>query len=92
MQGFSNLLLRISRLADLNPLAINITWGAGGSTRDQTLDLASLTQREYGVDTVMHLTCTNMLQGTVDDALRVCNSLVVLIPHGGLSVHRLRNK
>jgi hypothetical protein len=80
MQGFSNLLLRISRLADLNPLAINITWGAGGLTRDQTLDLASLTQREYGVDTVMHLTCTNMLQGTVDDALRVCDSLVVVDP------------
>jgi methylenetetrahydrofolate reductase (NADPH) len=74
IQGFSNLLLRISRLAhDLKPLAINITWGAGGSTRNQTLDLASLTQREYGIDTVMHLTCTNMLQGSVDDALRVCD-------------------
>jgi methylenetetrahydrofolate reductase (NADPH) len=75
VQGFSNLLLRISRLADLKPLAINITWGAGGSTRDRTLELASLTQKEYGIDTVMHLTCTNMVQGSVDDALRVCNSL-----------------
>jgi methylenetetrahydrofolate reductase (NADPH) len=34
-----------------------------------------LTQKEYGIDTVMHLTCTNMVQGSVDDALRVCNSL-----------------
>jgi methylenetetrahydrofolate reductase (NADPH) len=80
-------------LADLKPLAINITWGAGGSTRDRTLDLASLTQKEYGIDTVMHLTCTNMVQGTVDDALRVCNSLVVVTPQaGGLTLHRLRNK
>ena len=83
VQGFSNLLLRISRLAGLKPLAINITWGAGGSTKDQTLELASLTQRDYGIDTVMHLTCTNMLQGSVDDALRVCDSLGVS-PHGVL--------
>ncbi|KAH9066364.1 methylenetetrahydrofolate reduct [Lactarius vividus] len=74
-QGFSNLLLRISRLADLKPLAINITWGAGGSTKNQTLDLASLTQKEYGIDTVMHLTCTNMMQGSVDDALRAAKDI-----------------
>jgi methylenetetrahydrofolate reductase (NADPH) len=61
-------------LAGLKPLAINITWGAGGSTKDQTLELAASTQNEHGIDTVMHLTCTNMVQGSVDDALRVCDS------------------
>lgn len=71
LQGFSNLLSRISRLTELKPAAISITWGAGGSTRDRTLELASVTQRDYGVDTVMHITCTNMEQGMVDDALRV---------------------
>ena len=72
LQGFANLLARISRLAALDPLAISITWGAGGSTRDRSLDLAEFTQGEYGIDTVMHLTCTNMEQGIVDDVLRVC--------------------
>ena len=71
LQGFANLLARISRLAALDPLAISITWGAGGSTRDRSLDLAEFTQSEYGIDTVMHLTCTNMEQGIVDDVLRV---------------------
>lgn len=74
-QGFSNLLLRISRLAGLKPLAINITWSAGGSTKEQTLELAALTQKEYGIDTVMHLTCTNMVQGSVDDALRAAKKI-----------------
>jgi methylenetetrahydrofolate reductase (NADPH) len=86
-QGFSNLLLRISRMAGLKPLAINITWGAGGSTKDQTLELASLTQRDYGIDTVMHLTCTNMLQGSVDDALRAAKAIGIeniLALRGGL--------
>ena len=38
---------------------------------DRSLDLAGLTQSEHGIDTIMHLTCTNMVQGTVDSALRV---------------------
>ncbi|EIN07214.1 MTHFR-domain-containing protein [Punctularia strigosozonata HHB-11173 SS5] len=69
-QGFENLLSRISRLSKLNPLAISITWGASGTTKDRSLELAGLTQQDYGVDTVLHLTCTNMEKGTVDDALR----------------------
>ncbi|KAJ6618807.1 methylenetetrahydrofolate reduct [Mycena sp. CBHHK59/15] len=69
-QGFENLISRISRLAALNPLAISITWGAGGSTKERSLDLAGVTQTEYGLDTILHLTCTNMQQGMVDDALK----------------------
>ncbi|KAJ7112438.1 FAD-linked oxidoreductase-like protein [Mycena crocata] len=69
-QGFENLISRISRLSALNPLAISITWGAGGSTKERSLDLAGVTQAEYGLDTILHLTCTNMEQGMVDDALK----------------------
>ncbi|RDB21461.1 Methylenetetrahydrofolate reductase 2 [Hypsizygus marmoreus] len=69
-QGFENLIARISRLCALNPLAISVTWGAGGSTRERSLDLAGLTQTEYGVDTLLHLTCTNMELGMVEDVLR----------------------
>jgi methylenetetrahydrofolate reductase (NADPH) len=78
-QGFANLLARIQRLAALDPLAISITWGAGGSTKDRSLDLAEFTQVEYGIDTVMHLTCTNMEQGTVEDVLRVHYQFFYLI-------------
>ncbi|TFK42391.1 methylenetetrahydrofolate reductase-domain-containing protein [Crucibulum laeve] len=72
-QGFENLISRISRLATLDPLAISVTWGAGGSTKERSLDLAGLAQAEYGLDTVLHLTCTNMEQGLVDDVLRTAN-------------------
>ncbi|CCL99999.1 uncharacterized protein FIBRA_02024 [Fibroporia radiculosa] len=68
-QGFENLLPRISRLASLEPLAINVTWGAGGSTKERSLELAAITQTQHGIDTILHLTCTNMEQGMVDDAL-----------------------
>ncbi|OCH93881.1 MTHFR-domain-containing protein [Obba rivulosa] len=71
--GFGNLLSRMSRLAALNPLAVSVTWGAGGSTKDRSLDLAAFTQSS-GLDTILHLTCTNMVQGTVDEALREAKS------------------
>ncbi|KIM79705.1 hypothetical protein PILCRDRAFT_823250 [Piloderma croceum F 1598] len=73
-QGFENLISRIERLSALKPIAISITWGAGGSTKDRSLALAGLTQAEYGIDTVLHLTCTNMVKGMVDDALRAAKS------------------
>ena len=65
---------RISRLSSLNPLAISITWGAGGSTKDRSLELAGLTQAE-GLSTILHLTCTNMEQGLIDDVLQVYRDL-----------------
>lgn len=38
---------------------------------ERSLELAGLTQSEHGLETIMHLTCTNMEKGTVDIALRV---------------------
>ncbi|KAH9484119.1 Methylenetetrahydrofolate reductase 2 [Psilocybe cubensis] len=67
-QGFENLMSRISRLSSLNPLAISVTWGAGGSTKDRSLELAGLTQHS-DLDTILHLTCTNMEIGLIDQVL-----------------------
>jgi methylenetetrahydrofolate reductase (NADPH) len=72
VQGFDFLLSRIARLNKFDPLAVSITWGAGGSTKDRSLELAGICQLDYGIDTVLHLTCTNMEKGMVDDALKVC--------------------
>ncbi|CCA73873.1 related to MET12-methylenetetrahydrofolate reductase [Serendipita indica DSM 11827] len=69
-QGFENLVSRIGRLSTLNPLAVSITWGAGGSTKDWSLKLADICRNDHSVDTIMHLTCTNMQPGMVEDALR----------------------
>ncbi|KAF8511149.1 methylenetetrahydrofolate reductase-domain-containing protein [Hysterangium stoloniferum] len=73
-QGFTNLLGRIDRLASLNPIAISVTWGASGSTKERSLDLAGLTQSEYGVETLLHLTCTNMERGMIDETLKAAKA------------------
>lgn len=68
--GFRNLLARLHRMMALNPLFISVTWGAGGSTSEKSLDLAATCQKELGVTTVLHLTCTNTNKEVIDDALR----------------------
>ncbi len=46
-------------LRSLTPDFISVTYGAGGSTtqRSKTVEIASLIKREYGIESVSHLTC-----------------------------------
>lgn len=68
--GFSNLQSRLARMATaLRPLFVTVTWGAGGSTATKSLELAEVCQRQIGLTTVLHLTCTNMKRSAVDEAL-----------------------
>ncbi|ODV82451.1 methylenetetrahydrofolate reduct [Suhomyces tanzawaensis NRRL Y-17324] len=67
--GFRNLLSRLNRMLALNPLFITVTWGAGGSTSEKSLDLASTCQNHLGLTTVLHLTCTNTNREIIDQAL-----------------------
>ncbi|KAJ9098057.1 hypothetical protein QFC19_006492 [Naganishia cerealis] len=78
-QGLANLLDRIHRLISdplRPPVAISVTWGAGGSTAVKSLELAHEIVRlvredgkEESVQVVLHLTCTNMGRKLVDSAL-----------------------
>jgi len=58
--GIANLYDRLDRMKILGPEWIDVTWGAGGSTSKLTLDICSAAQKYLGLDTMMHLTCTNM--------------------------------
>ncbi|KAI5966027.1 MET12 [Candida theae] len=68
--GFRNLLARLNRLSAFNPLFITVTWGAGGSTSEKSLDLAATCQKKIGATTVLHLTCTNTNKEVIDAALK----------------------
>ena len=67
--GVSNLYERVARMALVEPLFVDVTWGAGGTTSDLTLDLSGNLQEYLGVDCMMHLTCTNMPEGKVVEGL-----------------------
>lgn len=53
----------------LRPLFVTVTWGAGGSTATKSLELAEICQRQLGLTTCLHLTCTNMNRALIDEAL-----------------------
>ncbi|KAJ1955127.1 methylenetetrahydrofolate reductase 1 [Dispira parvispora] len=74
-QGLANLLARIARMTTLGPVFVDITWGAGGSTADRTLELCRLVQEIDNVQVCMHLTCTNMDHQTLDAALEDAHSM-----------------
>eukprot|EP00929_Paragymnodinium_shiwhaense_P098713 TRINITY_DN601_c0_g1_i2.p1 TRINITY_DN601_c0_g1~~TRINITY_DN601_c0_g1_i2.p1 ORF type:complete len:810 (-),score=284.55 TRINITY_DN601_c0_g1_i2:326-2755(-) len=77
--GVKNLKKRMDRMKQLNPLFMDFTWGAGGSTSDLTLTLCDHCKNVTGMPANMHLTCTNMGKDLVDKALNdskkagVCN-------------------
>jgi len=72
--GVANLRKRIQRMKALNPLFVDFTWGAGGSTSDLSMTLTDDAKNMYGCVSNMHLTCTNMEAAKVDKALEDCKA------------------
>src|SRR3954452_15110960 len=69
-EGVDNLFATIAALRDLGPAFVSVTYGAGGSTRELTLELVERIKRETGIEAVAHLTCvgssTAELEGVLD--------------------------
>ncbi|GAA6016781.1 hypothetical protein JCM11491_001805 [Sporobolomyces phaffii] len=68
--GWVNLYDRIERMKELGPIFVDITWGAGGSTSEATTNFVKTAHKDLGLETCMHLTCTNMPVEMVDSALQ----------------------
>lgn len=82
-QGVQNLYDRMDRMHDLGPAFIDITWGAGGRHSQLTCEMVNAAQSQYGLETCMHLTCTDMERTQVDEALRLaykagCTNILAL--------------
>ena len=65
-EGVEQLFGAVEALKQLNPSYVSITYGAGGSTRDGTVEIAERIKGEYGIETVAHLSCV----GETRDGLR----------------------
>ena len=70
-QGVTNLLARLDRMKTQNPLYVDFTWGAGGSTAELSFTLANEAHKK-GLTANMHLTCTNMDESLIAKALTDC--------------------
>lgn len=69
-QGVQNLYDRMERMYDFGPKFIDITWGAGGRIAELTCEMVVQAQTYFGLESCMHLTCTDMGEEKVNDALK----------------------
>ena len=56
-QGTANLYRTVEELKTLSPSFVSVTYGAGGSTRDRTVDLVGRIKNQIGLEAMAHLTC-----------------------------------
>lgn len=68
-KGYDNLKFELSILADLHPDFITVTYGAMGTTRERTLDIASLIKNQFEVESACHLTCVGSTKKDLDSIL-----------------------
>jgi methylenetetrahydrofolate reductase (NADPH) len=56
-EGTRSLLKTLEDLAPLAPGFVSVTYGAGGSTRDRTLELVTRIKQTTGIEAMAHVTC-----------------------------------
>ncbi len=69
-KGEQSLLTEAQELKSLNPGFFSMTYGAGGSTREKTVDLGDRIRQQTGVETVCHVTCVGQSKDEVRAVLR----------------------
>jgi methylenetetrahydrofolate reductase (NADPH) len=65
-EGETNLTTALDDLKDDNPDYVSVTYGAGGSTRDKTIEIVKSIKQSYGIEAMAHLS----LVGEAVDGLR----------------------
>ena len=65
----------LPRLATARPDFLSVTYGAGGGTRDKTLEVVDRIQRDHGITGMAHLTCLGSTKDEVAQFLDEASSL-----------------
>ena len=60
----------VKEIAALKPAFISVTYGAGGGTGEYTLDIARTIKKDYGVETLEHLTCVSSSKESVKQQIK----------------------
>jgi methylenetetrahydrofolate reductase (NADPH) len=70
-QGEQNLYAALRELGALEPSFVSVTYGAGGSTREKTIEIVKRIKRDHGLEAMAHFTCVGatvgQLRGTLDE-------------------------
>jgi methylenetetrahydrofolate reductase (NADPH) len=59
----------LAELSSLKPSFISVTYGAGGSMSNRTIEIASVIKSRYGIEPLAHLTCVGARRSDIDRQL-----------------------
>jgi len=82
-EGYLKLINRMPQLCALKPDFISCTYGAGGGSREKTLDIVEHIQKQHHIPSVAHLTCVlhtkDAINGILTEMKRrgICNVLAL---------------
>jgi len=69
--GEQNLYTALSELRTLDPAFVSVTYGAGGSSREKTIEIVKRIKDEFGLEAMAHFTCVGAtvaeLKATLDE-------------------------
>jgi methylenetetrahydrofolate reductase (NADPH) len=69
--GERNLYAALGELRTLDPSFVSVTYGAGGSTREKTIEIVKRIREEYDLEAMAHFTCVGatvpQLRATLDE-------------------------
>ena len=59
----------VAQLRELNPAFISVTYGAGGSQKGRTVEIATKIKQQYHLESMAHLTCVGHSREDIDRIL-----------------------
>ena len=68
-EGERNLFAALAELQPLEPAFVSVTYGAGGATRDKTIEIVRRVKSDYGLEALAHFTCVNATVGELRETL-----------------------
>jgi methylenetetrahydrofolate reductase (NADPH) len=69
-EGERNLYNALSELRPLEPAYVSVTYGAGGSTRDKTLEIVQRIKEEFDLEAMAHFTCVEQTVEEIESTLQ----------------------
>src|SRR5436305_3588469 len=68
-EGERNLRSTLESLRSLEPDFVSVTYGAGGSTRDRTVELTKWIKQDLGIEAMAHLSCVGATREELSEIL-----------------------
>lgn len=75
--GLAKIFDLLGQFVKYNPAYVSVTYGAGGSTRERTIDVVKYIKNEFNYDVMPHFTCVGHTQSEIDEIIKIYESLQI---------------